>query len=371
MEIPKYSNEVFDYIIAEQRAQLIKSFGPDFENNLDDIFPSTNIFLDYIDKTLDDEFHELTDERIDIEVQLKNNAFEDVTNLTKYEFSQYKTLLNISEFQFRKSVNKNYLDQIPYSATFHSMEPDAEIRTYDSLDKPIIFFHGGIYSANFMFCKLYCQLIKENVGETNQAYYTNLDVKTDRLDLMVVDLCAVYFYNYYFSTISNDCPTYELNTPFEKNILAIFLNSINLYIYSHEVAHWFLKHPLPYNDNRADEEKWKDEFEADRFAMIHLRNYCGVNNENILTLIAPLIFFRYRILLEKFNPKLGQLNSHPPTTERIHKYKQFLRRNIHDNDSVQLENFLNMEEKISDILSESFEKIHKSASAQFPDNMHT
>ena len=237
MEIPKYSNEVLEYIIAEQRAKLVSSFGPDFEKELKEIFPTTDFFLDYIDQTLDEEFKEISDERIDIEVQLKNNAFEEVINLTQYEFPQYKSLLNISELQFRLSVNEEYLNQVPYSATFHSSEPDAEIRRYESLDKPIVFFHGGLFSANLMFCKLYCQLIQENVKETDQAYYTNFDVKTSPQDLMVVELCAVYFYNYYFSLISKVCPAYDLKTPFEKNILAIFLNSINFFISSQELAH--------------------------------------------------------------------------------------------------------------------------------------
>ena len=120
-----------------------------------------------------------------------------------------------------------------------------------------------------------------------------------------------------------------------------------------------------------DEDRWRDEFEADRFAMIHLRNYCGVNNENILTLIAPIIFFRYRILLEKFRPQLGKLKSHPPTIERIQKYKQFLRKNIHPNDIILLENFLNLEERIYNILSVSFSKIHEVATKQFPENTNT
>lgn len=365
MEISRYSDEVLEYIIAEQRTKLVSSYGPDFEKDLGTIFPSIEFFLDYIDQTLDGEFKELNDERIDIEVQLKNNAVEEVINRTKFEFEQYKSLLNAAELQFRKSVNEEFLDQIPYSATLHSSEPDAEIRPYKSLDKPIIFFHGGLFSANLMFCKLYCQLIKENSIESELTYYTNLDVKTNPLDLMSVNLCAVYFYNYYFSSISEDCPTYDLKTPFEKNILAIFLNSINFFIYSHEVGHWLLKHPQQ-DDNRKDEEKWNDEFEADRFAMIHIRNYCGINNENVLTLIAPIVFFRYRILLEKFNPKVGALKTHPPTITRIEKYKQFLRKNIYPNDKNLLKNFLNLEEKINAILSDSFDKIHIVAAQQFP-----
>jgi hypothetical protein len=366
-EIPKYSPLVLEYIVAQQRNALVEMFGLGFESKLNDIFPSQNNFLDYIDRQLDAEFIDQTEEKIDIEIQMKNSALDEVSNATKFEFHQHKALLNMAEEQFRKAVNPEYLDKIPYSATLHSFAPDAEIIPYEALDKPIIYFHGGLFSANLMFCKLYAQLIKDTQNEDDLPFYTRLSLKDDPNETSIAAFNSCYFYNYYFSSISDKCPTYNLETPFENSILATFLNSIAFYIYAHETGHWLLGH----KNSVSTEQSWKDEFDADYMAMIHMQNYGGIGSSNILTLIGPIVFFRFRQLLEKYDPSLGKKDTHPPTEERIERYVDFLQKKIHVNDKQVLKNFLRLEKDIFNFLSDTFDKIHSTACIQFPDKVHT
>lgn len=355
--IPPYSQTAMDYIKAIQKTKLQAQFGLDFESNLSNIFPSESFFHDFIETQLKSEFNEDDDKLYELEAQLKNNALEKITNVTEFEFSQYKSLLNSTELKFRQCVLPAYCKDIPYNATLYSDLPDAEICFFTDLEKPIIFFHGGLFSANLMFCKLYAQLSNENSPLDNQDAYLKFVVKSDPESIKILNLNAIYFYNYYLSEESSECPTYELKTPFENNILAQLLDSIALFIYSHEAGHAILKHN--HDIEKPITELHREEFEADRFAMIHLLNYCNHSGKGtIITLLAPIVFFRYRIFLERYKPAIGYIKTHPSTTDRLEKYVTWLNQKIHPADRQTVISFLTYEQQVFDKLKEIFDRIH-------------
>jgi len=359
LEIPIYSSETIAYIESIQKRALFNTFGPAYEDKLAEIFPSTNMFLDHIETQLESEFKDGNDDlKYELEAQLKNKATDEIVNLTKYEFTQHKSILNAAELKFRRSVvDPKYLEQIPCSATLHSFETNAEIHPYPTEDKPTIFFHGELFSANLMFCKLIIQLIQDTKDETGKDHYTSFRIKDDPETLKIVTLNAIYFYNYYYSDISDTCPSYNLSSPFENNILAIFLDSIAFFIYAHETGHAILEHNLS-GRGTSIETMQNEEYEADRFAMIHLRNYCGIAKENVLTLLGPIIFFRYHMLRERYVPGLDEVNTHPQTITRLIKYVEWLQSKCHPNDEEIIKNFLQLEERLFTIISTSFERIH-------------
>lgn len=353
-EIPIYSKLVMEYIEAIQKQKLIREFGLDFEKQLDEILPSEDAFLNYIEFSLNEEFKE-DDEKYELEAKLKNKAIERVPNRTKYEYMQYKSLLNATELKFRQAVLPQYLNNIPYSATLYSEEPDAELKTFGDLDKPIIFFHSELFSANLMFCKLFIQLIERTEDNPGEEAYDRFFVTKNEVALKTMRINAIHFYRRYFSRISNTTPYYEFKTAFENNILAFFLNSISFFIYSHEVGHAILKHH-DYSE-KDTVQLWQEEFEADGFAMINLYNHCRVTKStNILTLLGPLLFYRFRLLLEQYRPDIGRESSHPPTIQRLENYQRYLRSKFSAS-SETLEVFLKFEEEAFDYLTMVFSGI--------------
>lgn len=347
-DIPIYNKLVLEYIEAIQKQQFIREFGIDFEETLNEILPTEDDFLNYIEFSLNEEFEE-NDEKYELEAKLKNNAIERVPNRTKYEYMQYKSILNLTELQFRQAISPQYLSEIPYSATLYSEEPDAELKMFDDLDKPIIFFHSELFSANLMYCKLFIQLIENSENDLGKETYENFSITKNEEALKTMRINAIHFYRRYFSRVTNTTPYYEFKTAFENNILAFFLNSISFFIYSHEVGHALLKHHL--NSEKKDTLKlWREEFEADRFAMINLHNYCRVTKStNILTLLGPILFYRFRMLLEHYRPEIAAESTHPPTIQRLENYLRYLRSKFSDSSNL-LEAFLKFEEDVSEYM---------------------
>lgn len=366
MTLPKYSDLVLQYIEAIQREKLIAIYGPSFESQLSQIFPDNNMFMKFIEIKLEEEFKDDLDKRFELEAKFKNNSLDEIANVTRFEFSQYKELLNKTALIYNESVSQEIRERMPYSATLYSDEPDAEILTFPDLDKSIIFFHGGLFSANLMYCKLAIQLISGDKNETLK-YYTSFLVKEDEETIKSFSLNAAYFYNYYLSDISEQVPSYDLHTPFENNLLAIFLESISLFIYSHEAGHAYYSHNQN-QEEKAIEELWQEEFDADLFAMERMLDYCNYSNANILTLIGPILFFRYRILLEKHKPAIGAKSTHPPTDQRLQHYLLWLIKRIHPRDHQSLHTFLAFEQKLYLVISKTFEQISSIVSSRTSDS---
>ncbi len=366
MSLPKYSDLVLQYIEAIQREKLVAIYGPSFEDNLAEIFPDNNFFMRFIELKLEEEFQDDLDKRFELEAKFKNNSLEAIVNVTRFEFSQYKALLNKTALIYNESVSQNISEHVPYSATLYSDEPDAEILIFSDLDKPIIFFHGGLFSANLMYCKLAIQLISGDKND-NLDYYASFLVKEDEETIKSFSLNAAYFYNYYLSDISKEVPSYDLYTPFENNILAIFLESISLFIYSHEAGHAYYNHNQT-QEEKTTEELWVEEFDADLFAMERMLDYCNFSKANILTLIGPILFFRYRILLEKHKPAIGAKSTHPPTDQRLQHYLLWLIKRIHPRDHQSLHTFLAFEHKLYLVINKTFEQISSIVSSRASDS---
>lgn len=356
VEIPDYSNEVMHFIEQYQRNKLIGLYGPFFEKYLNTIFPSKQDFLNYISNSLEKEFPNDLDKRYEIEAHMQNRTFDKVQNATKYEFLQYKAILNETEITYRKIVDEELLAKIPYSSTLYSLEPHALIVNSTETDKPIIFFHSELFGANLMFCKLIVKLTSSPLVIGTVESYSAFKLKDDPETLKVINSNATAFYEYYFSQKSIDIPDYDLDTQRENNILGILLDGIMLFIYSHECGHEYLQHFLNEN-SKSTEEFWKDEYEADVFAMKVMGEYCTKMNKEILSLIAPVIFFRYIILFEKFTLGLDSINSHPPTVSRLNNYLLWLQKVIHPQDRESLRLFLFFEEELSNYLANLFIKI--------------
>jgi len=103
---------------------------------------------------------------------------------------------------------------------------------------------------------------------------------------------ASEFFHKFIGKTQTKIPDYLLKSTYELNILYTLLESITLFIFSHEVAHY----------------SWYDEFEADLFATNRVVDLYRKNKSNLaFTLIAPIIFFKYLIILEQNNELLKKL----------------------------------------------------------------
>jgi hypothetical protein len=366
MSIEKYSPLVVEYIVALQKQKLIARFGIGFENHLSEIFPTSDDFQEYIATDLELEFgDDDDDERFGLEGVLRGEALNEITNVTQFEFAQQKSLLNLTELSFRSFVSTQFTSNLPYNATLYSDEIDAEILKYPDLERPILFFHSGLFLANVKFCKLYVQLI--GIKETNSLlsdipYF----IKSQKENGSKVILCAAYFYNRYFSNISQSVPSYSLNTQTEKSLLAIFLESIAFFIYSHEVGHTHFNHSS--NDlDKPTEKIWAEEFEADQFAMDRiLELYNNKTETMIFTFIGPIIFFKYRYLLEKYKPEIGAKETHPPTMQRLARYYVWLEGVFHSEDKILFSKILDLEQQVSLILKDIFQNIDNTVNKKTP-----
>lgn len=356
--IPKYSPEVIKYIEGVQKHKLFIKYGLDFEKIWSDQLPKENGFLDYIEKTLEDEFKDNPDERFTLEAQLKNSAIEEVPNLTQYEFRELKAVINFAEAKYHYCAPEELKCKIPYNAIAYSGSANAEIIFPSELDRPIIFFDVELLSANLMFCKLCIMLISENPLPNTLDRYKYFTVKDDEESIKIATFCAIYFYNHYFSSTSKECPHYDLRTPFENSLLAVFLDTIGYFIYSHEVGHYVLGHP-PTMEGKTTEQLWYDEMEADLFAMERMKELHKANEQStILNFLGPLIFYRFLMLSELYKPSIGSQNTHPPTLRRVELYWEWLVKHHQPKDHEYLYSFLKEEQKLFETLASIFKKIH-------------
>lgn len=359
--IPRYGKEVIEYIEGVQKHKLFLKFGPDFKNIWNKLLPKDEGFLDHIEKTLEDEFQNNFNERFTLEAQLKNSALEEVTNRTKYEFRELKAVVNFSELKYRYCVSETLLAKTPYNATAYSGAPNAEIISPPELDKPIIFFDVELLSANLMFCKLYIQLICENPPPNTIDRYKYFTVNDDDQAIRTATLSATYFYNHYFSSTSKENPHYDVKSSFKNSILAVFLDTMGYYIYSHEVGHYVLNHSMS-TGGRATEQLWQDEFEADAFAMDRMKELHKANEQStILNFLGPLIFYRYLMLSELYKPGIMHQNTHPPTINRVESYWRWLFKHHRPTHHQYLSSFLMEEQKLFEILCSIFKRIHEEA----------
>ncbi len=355
-QIPEYPDYVMQFIKQTQRNKLTGYYGPLFERDLSTIFPSRGDFLSYISSAIENEFENNSDERYELEARMQNKVFDDVPNVTQYEFMQHKAILNETEILYRKIVDEKLASKIPYNATLYSLAKDAVIIKNAEWDKSIIFFHSELFGANLMFCKLIITLISAPLSIVES--YADFKLKKDQETLNIVKANAIDFYKYYLTNESEDIPYYDLKTPQENNMLAIFLDGIMLFIYSHECGHEYFNH-FAHDETKSIEQLWADEYQADLFAMDIMGRYISKMNKEILSLIAPIIFFRYIILLENYSPVLDFQDTHPPTNSRLNLYLHWLKTVIHPRDHENLRIFLSFEQELSDCITEIFNDIHK------------
>lgn len=333
----KYPSEVIKAIEDYQKHYLKIKYGPNFENKLDAIFPAQEELFNFVEKSLEEEFPNNLDSRFEFEALLKNEMLKDITNLTKFESPSHKYLVNLAESIFKDAIKDNIVEEIPYSASLPSNDIQAEICEFDGIKKPIIFFHGNIFVANLLFSKLYAQLVPYDVKKS--CIY--LDEKKVLERLPHVRPRIIDFYKTFLAEPKTKTDQYQLNSIFENNILSELLESIELFIYSHEVGHASNNHFERY-DKKTDGEKQHDEHVADQYALQRIINcYRKKEDPTGFTLIGPILFFKYLILLEKTNPKMAEDNSHPKAEERLSYYY------------IQLFNFINdyEEQKIKNIIS--------------------
>jgi len=341
----KYSPLIIEYIQSKQKEKLMGKYGIGFEEKLSEIFPSNDSFLDFIEKDLEKEFGDSYDDpRFEIEALLKNDATDEIPNLTKYELRSHRRILSMAESTFKFAIKNEFEEYIPYNATLYSDNVEAEIISYEALDRPIIFFHGGLFIANLLFCKLYVQLISEKINEGEVSKKSE------------ITLLSIYFFNCYFSKISKIVPEYSLKSNFEKSILAILLESISLFIFSHEVGHASYRH-FENEDEKTTQELWDDEYEADLYATnIIINLYRKKEDRSIFTLIAPILFFKYLILLEKYRPEINEIKTHPPSIKRLEYYYIHLQNLTNEAEEEEIKEFLTLENEISLELISTFEK---------------
>ena len=168
---------------------------------------------------------------------------------------------------------------------------------------------------------------------------------------------AIDFFNRYFSLTNTKDSNYSLNSQTENGILYLFLESLSLFVFSHEVAHSSYSHLD--TDEETTEKKWNDEFEADLYAINRIVElYRKKDNNSPFTLIAPIIFFKYLILVEKYKPEINKVDSHPPSHKRLENYYIHLFNLTNEDEEEIIGNYLTLEQNISLVLSEVFENIY-------------
>ncbi len=263
-------------------------------------------------------------------------------NSTNFLNTSYESL---SDWRILQKVHDKFSELNPqydlksrlYFGTVLSHEISAGAGYEKDIDTLFILFDGELLNLSLQLAKIISQSIPLSQDsphiffpiDSNELYENIRSNETTRGRI----IGALYFSIYKYPT---DYTAYLLNNELQEMVSAWLIESIEYFIFSHEVGHYlngdFQESPSELSCGDKLKKEWNDEFHADLFGLNKLVELYR-SNRNILSLLGPEIFFNFLILREKYDDRIKGNDSHPPATERLSTYRIFMQ-NFLENDEV-------------------------------------
>lgn len=272
---------------------------------------------------------------------IKKNLEEEISNTnflnTEYEsFSEWKILKDI--YDKFSSLNPNYnLDDKLYLGTILSDQISAGTTYESDIDALFILFDGELINLALQLSKL----IAQSVPLSERVPHIIMPIDFEELKKNIVDNDTIrgrIIGSIYFSLHRKpkQFTRYLLDNELQNTVSAMLIESMEYFIFSHEVGHYLNGDLMPNKNKLPHEEQlkknWDDEFMADLFGLNKIVEL-HKSNGNLLSLLGPEIFFNFLILREKYDKRIENSKSHPPATQRLNNYRIFLT-NFLDEDEI-------------------------------------
>ncbi len=347
--IPK---EIREYIEKEQNEALKRTLGDDYVSKLPLDDESDIGFLKFINIYVNNKIKNKA-ARKKLKTELKNHFLNNKTEGTAFESKYHREILNYSKDLFLRANPEFDKTKLPYLATLYSNEICAEISM--EIGVPVIFFYGELFMANLLFSKLYALCMPFSFDENTELHF---DIRL----IPILSRSQAHLdkaYDLLWNTINrkpHKAKSYLIKDDIIEFIGYQLLESILLFIFSHEMGH-FVKNHFD-KEEKTEEENWKDEYEADEYASELIINNFHESGY-VMLLVGPVVFFHYLILLEKIEISNETEESHPPSISRLNKYTEFVSKKLSGEEKRVFENHLIMINHILGIFSPMASKIIK------------
>ncbi len=319
-----------EYLKGIQLSYLKVKYGFDYEPNEKD-FTSKDGFYSFVDKYINSKIDLSENEKIEVEIELKNEVLN--LNLLNTEFENFTT------WKILQTAYENFLSLNPdfsfndndnlFLGTVSSNEINAEFISKKDNDVGVSFilFDDELTTAILLLSKIIIQslpivnkppFIKFPIDLTELFNNVQLDEKIrERI------LNTLYFSICKRPSLSKD---YLLENDFYELLVYKLIESTELFIISHEIGHFIdedvYNEKSNLNTDKID-ENWRLEFEADLFGLNQLIKLYRKKQNNYFSLLGPEIYFNFLVLYENLKSGLNS-ETHPPASQRLEYYRQFL-----------------------------------------------
>lgn len=319
-------------LLKQYQIDFLKSrFGENYHAVLDGINNSSSFDL-YLNNYFELKNDLTAEEKTKIEIELKKEILSTNFLNTEFEsFAHWKILKDIhSKFI---NLNPDYdLNNRLYIGTVLSDQISAGTGYESDIDALFILFDGELINVALQLAKIITQSLPLTASSPHITFPIDLDVLYKNICLNDIIrgriIGGLYFSIYRRPT---DSPNYSLNNELQEFVSSMLIESIEYFVFSHEIGHYLNGH---LNERHLDEIKklkpidkmkrdWDEEFEADLFGLNKIIELYR-SNKSMLSLLGPEIFFNFLILREKYDRRIKVEISHPPATERLNSYRIFL-----------------------------------------------
>ncbi len=347
--------DAIDWLKGYQLHYVKKRFGDNYQSKFTG--NESEKFCSVVDAYLETKTDLDEEQKLDIEIEMKNAAFTSTVLHTEYESaSNYEILKTIAAKYYELNTGQSPPEHI-YLGTIFSGEINAEIITKPDLKASFILFDGELFLA----CLLLCKIIAQSLPFTEQAPHLFLPIEKNELharlveDKKTAERTVMGLYCCVFHKPGNS-PQYFSDSQLQEYITAYLVESIELFIFSHEMGHYWhgdLEETSEKPAFRGDmKTEWREEHMADLHGLNQVEKLFRENGQ-WLTLIGPELFFHFLHLQEQLRPEFAKQDSHPPALQRLSYYRQFLTNFVDEAEQPWLQPF----QSTIDLLFEYYEKL--------------
>lgn len=301
---------------------------------------------------------DLTDiERRNLLFELNKEISSSILLITEYESFAIWKILKSTHDKFTELNPDLTVNGDLYLGTILSNEISAGTTFEKDLDALFILFDGEFINIALQLSKIIAQSIPLSEKEPHIIFpidiaelYNNI-CRSNSIKERIIG--GLYFSIYKKPT---DFPAYSLDSDLQEYISSMLIESIEYFVFSHEMGHYFNGHLTGIKEDldfaAMLKKDWEEEFEADLFGLNKIVELYKSTNK-VFSLLGADIFFNFLILREKYDTRIKDDISHPPATERLKTHRIFLSNFLNE---TELEN-LAMHQAIIDSLFKYYEII--------------
>lgn len=334
-------DEAIEYLKGRQLHFLKKKFRDSFPSQLKINEPLQ--FSSFIDQYIDSRPELSEDEKMLLNAQMQNEAITSNVLHTEFEsFADFEILKTLTDkyWTLNPDLDKN---QRIYYGTIYSSENNAELYFHPDLKVYFMLFDGDLIKTCLIISKLIAQSLPFNASLTpfplplqKEPLIANLSQDNELTQRIILGLfCCI-------NNIPGTTPPYILTDDHTEYIAGTLLQSMEFFVFSHEMGHFWHKDETSTDDPegfaRVIKISWRQEYNADLHGLNQVVNLFR-NTGDFLDLMGSEIFLHFLILREKSNPELAAIDSHPPAAKRLEVYRQFLRSFLSDKEQILMEYF--------------------------------